>query len=115
MAVVVATNIYLLALVLPMFLLFFKLRVILISTAREARRLESVARSPIFSLLSETLDGLVTIRSLGAEARFTRSFYDCLDGYSRPYFTFVGSGRYFGYRLVRHVLRGETPILTGKT
>lgn len=36
-------------------------------TYRELKRLDSVSRSPIYALLSETLDGCLTIRAFGAE------------------------------------------------
>lgn len=36
----------------------------------ETRRLESIASSPVYSLLSEAMAGLATLRSLGAVGLF---------------------------------------------
>lgn len=41
-----------------------------IQGSREMKRLESVHKSPVFVLFSETLTGLATIRAFGHEARF---------------------------------------------
>ncbi|KAJ3392361.1 hypothetical protein HDU84_004325 [Entophlyctis sp. JEL0112] len=58
-------------LVLP-FIIFFYVYVISTfrTAARDTRRVESVARSPVYDLLSDTLSGLVTIQTFGANARF---------------------------------------------
>ena len=52
-----------------------------LKTSRELQRLESVSRSPVFSHISETLDGLDTIRTRKKEEDF-------LDEFCR-YFLFV--------------------------
>jgi ABC-type multidrug transport system fused ATPase/permease subunit len=41
-----------------------------VQASRELKRLESVAKSPVFVLFSETLNGLSTIRAFGQENRF---------------------------------------------
>ncbi len=41
-------------------------------TYRELKRLDSVSRSPIYALLSETLDGVLTIRAFGAEENLNK-------------------------------------------
>ncbi|TDH65878.1 hypothetical protein CCR75_005404 [Bremia lactucae] len=57
-----------------------------IKTSRELQRLDSVSRSPIFALLSETLDGLSTIRAFGIEQSFIRHNNYLLDKNQRAYF-----------------------------
>lgn len=99
LGVVTTVNPWLLLLLPPLSYCFWRLRTAFLQTSREARRLESVARSPVFALLGEALEGLTTIRRLGASDMYTRKLYDRLDAYSRPYFIFVGAGRHMGFRV----------------
>jgi ABC-type multidrug transport system fused ATPase/permease subunit len=46
---------------------------------RELKRLDSVARSPIFALLGETLDGVATIRAFGAQGTLSERLNAMLD------------------------------------
>ncbi|KAG6623523.1 ATP-binding Cassette (ABC) Superfamily [Phytophthora cinnamomi] len=57
-----------------------------IKTSRELQRLDSISRSPIFALLSETLDGLSTIRAFGVESSFIGHNNYLLDKNQRAYF-----------------------------
>jgi ABC-type multidrug transport system fused ATPase/permease subunit len=57
-----------------------------IKTSRELQRLDSISRSPVFALLSETLDGLPTIRAYRAESKFANRNEELLDRNQRAYF-----------------------------
>ncbi|RLN47454.1 hypothetical protein BBJ28_00013553 [Nothophytophthora sp. Chile5] len=57
-----------------------------IKTSRELQRLDSISRSPIFALISETLDGLSTIRAFGVEDNFVGQNNYLLDKNQRAYF-----------------------------
>ena len=46
-----------------------------LKTSRELMRLASICRSPVFSKISETLDGLDTIRTRGRQSDFVEEFY----------------------------------------
>eukprot|EP00667_Euglena_gracilis_P000260 EG_transcript_260 len=48
-------------------------------TCRDLQRLESIAKSPIFSHLSETIGGLSTIRAYHAAPQFTRKSMEHID------------------------------------
>jgi ATP-binding cassette subfamily C (CFTR/MRP) protein 4 len=50
----------------PLVWYFLRVRRIFVTTSRELKRLEGLARSPIFAMLSESLNGIATIRSNGA-------------------------------------------------
>uniref|UniRef100_A0A671US81 Multidrug resistance-associated protein 4-like n=1 Tax=Sparus aurata TaxID=8175 RepID=A0A671US81_SPAAU len=60
--------------VLPLLLFFIYLRRYFLQTSRDIKRLESTTRSPVFSHLSSSLQGLWTIRAFGAEQRFQKMF-----------------------------------------
>ncbi|KAI9916948.1 hypothetical protein PsorP6_016839 [Peronosclerospora sorghi] len=57
-----------------------------IKSSREIQRLDSISRSPVFALLSETLDGLPTIRAYRAETQFLIKSEDLIDRNQRAYF-----------------------------
>lgn len=68
-------NAWLAAVVVPIILLYVYIARYFMRTSRELKRLESVARSPVLSQISETLDGLDTIRSRGRQQEFAEQLY----------------------------------------
>jgi ABC-type multidrug transport system fused ATPase/permease subunit len=68
-------------------------------TGRDVKRLEAVSRSPVFTAFSESLDGLVTIRSYRKTRDFERRFIDCQDANSRAYYIYLASHRWMSIRL----------------
>lgn len=46
---------------------------------RELKRLDSTSRSPIYALLGESIDGVLTIRAFEAELKLTGRMVDMLD------------------------------------
>ncbi|KAL3473213.1 P-loop containing nucleoside triphosphate hydrolase protein [Aspergillus californicus] len=50
-----------------------------VSGAREVKRLESTAKSPIFELVGSLLTGLPTIRAFGREEAYLKRMYDLID------------------------------------
>lgn len=53
---------------------------------RELKRLDSISRSPIYSLFGETLDGVITIRAFSMEESFMNRMVDMLDRQQQAYF-----------------------------
>ena len=49
--------------VIPVFLLYYLIQQIYITTSREIQRLDSICKSPVMALFSESLGGLSTIRA----------------------------------------------------
>lgn len=78
----VVANVWLLFVFVPVELLAVYITRYYLKTARELKRLESICRSPVFSHISETLDGLDTIRTRAMQIDFVQQFYryngDCL-------------------------------------
>ncbi|CAM9122833.1 unnamed protein product, partial [Ectocarpus sp. 4 AP-2014] len=84
---------------LPAMWYFLHLMGFYLETSREAKRLEAVTRSPVYSQLSETLDGLVTIRSFGQQHRFLSQFTERVNLNTRAYFAWVYTARWLGFRM----------------
>ncbi|XP_017121302.1 probable multidrug resistance-associated protein lethal(2)03659 [Drosophila elegans] len=93
------TNPWYLVNTMTMFLAFHYLRKFYLSTSRDVKRLEAVARSPMYSHFSATLNGLPTIRALGAQELLTKEYDNYQDLHSSGYYTFLSTSRAFGYYL----------------
>ncbi|KAL3451475.1 P-loop containing nucleoside triphosphate hydrolase protein [Aspergillus insuetus] len=55
------------------------------TAAREAKRLESTAKSPIFDLVGSLLTGLPTIRAFGREQAYLARMYDLIDTHCQAF------------------------------
>jgi ATP-binding cassette subfamily C (CFTR/MRP) protein 4 len=99
----VATAIYVLPpvlLSLPILLIFFlRSRKVFVCSSREIKRLEGLARSPIFDSIAESLSGVATIRTNDAVPYFRAKFEDAQNAHSRAFFAFIYSSRYLGVRI----------------
>ncbi|XP_077055732.1 ATP-binding cassette sub-family C member 4 [Siphateles boraxobius] len=85
--------------VLPLLICFLILRRYFLRTSRDVKRIESTTRSPVFSHLSSSLQGLWTIRAFKAEERFQQSFDAHQDLHSEAWFLFLATSRWFAVRL----------------
>ncbi|XP_045152303.1 ATP-binding cassette sub-family C member 4 isoform X2 [Echinops telfairi] len=83
----------------PLAIIFFILRRYFLETSRDVKRLESTTRSPVFSHLSSSLQGLWTIRAYKAEERFQELFDAHQDLHSEAWFLFLTTSRWFAVRL----------------
>ena len=63
----------------PIFVCLIRVRKLFVTTSRELKRMEGLARSPIFAVLGESLDGIATIRSNDALEYFRKKFRDAHD------------------------------------
>ncbi|XP_047210875.1 multidrug resistance-associated protein 4 isoform X1 [Girardinichthys multiradiatus] len=85
--------------VVPLLGVFYFLRRYFLQTSRDVKRLESTTRSPVFSHLSSSLQGLWTIRAFGAEERFQNAFDAHQNLHSGAFFLFLTTSRWFAVRL----------------
>ncbi|XP_035692355.1 multidrug resistance-associated protein 4-like isoform X1 [Branchiostoma floridae] len=85
--------------VVPVVLLLVVIRRYYMRTSRDIKRLEATTRSPVFSHLSATLQGLWTIRAFGAQESFQREFHAHQDLHSEAWFLFLAASRWFGIRM----------------
>ncbi|XP_043470122.1 ATP-binding cassette subfamily C member 4-like [Leptopilina heterotoma] len=99
LAMTFSVNYYL---IIPSFIvgiILYILKTIYIKTSRSIRRLEGITRSPVFSHLSATLNGLSTIRAFRAQDLLTKEFDNHQDVHSATYYLFFSCSRAFGYYL----------------
>nr|AAI50823.1 ATP-binding cassette, sub-family C (CFTR/MRP), member 4 [Mus musculus] len=83
----------------PLSVVFLVLRRYFLETSRDVKRLESTTRSPVFSHLSSSLQGLWTIRAYKAEERCQELFDAHQDLHSEAWFLFLTTSRWFAVRL----------------
>ncbi|CAH3114175.1 unnamed protein product [Pocillopora meandrina] len=90
---------YLLAAAIPIVLLFLFIRHYYLKTAREVKRIEAMNRSPFYSHISTSLQGLTTIRAYRAENRFKNQYDVYQDNHTAAWFLFMTGSRWLGARL----------------
>ena len=87
-------------LALPVLLWYFiRLRKIFVTTTRELKRLEGLARSPIYAMIGEALSGVATMRANDSVGYFQAKFANLHDGHGRAFFAFVAASRWFAIRM----------------
>jgi ATP-binding cassette, subfamily C (CFTR/MRP), member 4 len=87
-------------LVLPIMIWrFWRLRQVFVATTREIKRLEGIARSPCFAMMSESMDGIVTIRSNDFIQYCSEKFGSFHDAHTRAFFSFVAASRWFAFKM----------------
>ncbi|XP_075590754.1 ATP-binding cassette sub-family C member 4 isoform X2 [Dermatophagoides farinae] len=82
------------AILLTIFVFF--MRTIYIKSARDIKRFESLARSPVYSHISTTINGLASIRAFGVQEAFERQFFIYQNDHSATWFLFISSSRCMG-------------------
>ncbi len=83
----------------PLIYYFVVVRNIFVTSSRELKRLEGVARSPIFAMMTESLSGIATIRANDAKKYFIRKFEGVHDMHTRTFFSFIAASRWVGFRM----------------
>ena len=66
--------------------------------SRDLKRLEGIARSPSYSYLTSTIEGLKVIRSYHAEQICSAEFFSRLDEHTRVLYLFFTTNRWAGIR-----------------
>ncbi|KAF9788298.1 multidrug resistance-associated ABC transporter [Thelephora terrestris] len=77
---------------------YFEVAKVYGQTARDMRRLDSVTRSPLYSLYGETIAGVSVLRAFGASSKFMRDMLRCVDTNSNPYYWMWGVNRWISSR-----------------
>ncbi|XP_061290370.1 ATP-binding cassette sub-family C member 4-like isoform X3 [Bos javanicus] len=85
--------------VIPLGIIFFVLQWYFLRTSRDVKRLECTTRSPVFSHLASSLQGLWTIRAYKAEQRFQQLFDTYQDLHSEAWFLLLTTSRWLAVYL----------------
>eukprot|EP00092_Neocalanus_flemingeri_P034174 GFUD01037167.1.p1 GENE.GFUD01037167.1~~GFUD01037167.1.p1 ORF type:complete len:793 (+),score=184.49 GFUD01037167.1:217-2379(+) len=96
MAVIFAVRPWVMVPTVLLGVLFVFLRRFYMASARDIKRLEGIARSPVFSQLSTSLQGLTTIRAFSAQPLLRAEFDRQQDLHSSAWFAFISATRWFG-------------------
>jgi ATP-binding cassette subfamily C (CFTR/MRP) protein 1 len=96
--IVLITPLFLLGLV-PLLIFYYMAQKFYLKTSRELTRIENTARSPIYALFSETLDGITTIRAYHAEKRLIQRNNKFLDNNQKSYFLNFSANCWLAVRL----------------
>ena len=87
------------AVVIPLALIYWYVQRIYVKTARQIKRLDSAARSPMYSHFSESLSGISTIRAYQLEDRFRLENEMKIDFSQKCYQPSLSSNRWLSIRL----------------
>lgn len=74
----------------------YKVKVFVSKTMNELKRLDSITKSPVLSVFSATLHGLVAIRAFGCQAAQAESLLQSLDTNTRASFWWLVTNRFLG-------------------
>ncbi|KAF2896736.1 hypothetical protein ILUMI_09443 [Ignelater luminosus] len=80
-------------------ILFYMLKIVYIATSRSIKRLEGVTRSPVFTHINASLQGLTTIRAFKAQKVLQKEFDDLQDLHSSAWYLFLSCSTAFGFWL----------------
>jgi ATP-binding cassette subfamily C (CFTR/MRP) protein 4 len=97
--VVAIVNPYTLIPTLLIAILFYFMRKIYLMSSRNLKRMDATTRSPVFSHLAATLNGLSTIRAFNAESILSEEFDNHQDLNSTAFYMFLATSRAFGFWL----------------
>ncbi|CAG9854876.1 unnamed protein product [Phyllotreta striolata] len=104
---VLAVNIIVIATVKTWFLLptliigtiFYLFKIVYVSSSRNLKRMEATTRSPVFSHIHASLQGLTTVRAFEAQTILKQEFDKHQDLHSSAYYLFLCCNRTFGFWL----------------
>ncbi|RHY59030.1 hypothetical protein DYB34_010748 [Aphanomyces astaci] len=99
LVVCAATTPWVLVMYVPVGYVYFAAQTAYNKAANEIKRLDGVTKSPLISLVSETYQGLSTIRAFAKSPSFAHKQREAIDFNVRFYFAFFLGARWFQMRL----------------
>lgn len=98
---------------MPILFIYYRMQALYRASAREAKRLDSISRSPRYAHFKETLTGLVVIRAFDQKEWFLSEFYRRLHHHQRMFFGHYMINRWFSSRIP--VVGGMVTMATALT
>lgn len=95
----VIANYYLIIVIVILCVVFVLFRQYYLRMARTIKRIEASRRSPLYSHISMTLQGLSTIRAYGMVQEMVKVFYNYHNKHTQAWFLYIVSSRWFGMRI----------------
>ncbi|PIL23137.1 ATP-binding cassette transporter [Ganoderma sinense ZZ0214-1] len=80
--------------------IYFSVAKVYGQTSRDMRRLDSVTRSPLYSIYGETIAGVAVVRAFGASSKFLRDMMRCADTNANPLYWMWGVNRWLSVRFL---------------
>jgi len=99
MVLILAIMPFITLVIIPVLLVYYKLQRDYRASAREAKRMESIARSPRYAQFKELVTGLDVIHGFARERFFVDTFYDILAKYQRAFWCSILLNRWFSIRV----------------
>ncbi|CAK4351172.1 unnamed protein product [Aphanomyces euteiches] len=93
------TSPFILIVYVPLVWLFQKIQVFYNRTSAELKRLESISRTPVINIISETINGITTIRAFGMTRTFATKSREVLDHNQSYFMIYRVSTRWLQMRL----------------
>ncbi|XP_028401691.1 multidrug resistance-associated protein 4-like [Dendronephthya gigantea] len=90
---------YIAVVVVPIIGVFVWLRQYFVKSSREIKRIEALSRSPLYSHISATLQGLATIRASEEQQQFAEMYNKYQDRNTSGSYYYLAANRWLGYRL----------------
>ncbi|RZB39027.1 multidrug resistance-associated protein [Asbolus verrucosus] len=99
LVLVTIVNPYFLIIVAIAGVFFMMLRVVFLRSSKNIKRLEGMMRSPVFTHLNATLQGLTTIRAFQAQDILRNEFDKHQDYHTSAWFMYIAASSAFGFYL----------------
>ncbi|KAF8571730.1 hypothetical protein P879_06105, partial [Paragonimus westermani] len=85
--------------VIPLLVIFYIYRQYYLCASRDLKRIESVARSPMFSWVNVTIQGLPCIRAAGTQPYQLQTFDELVDKHTSVFYANIAAARWLSIRL----------------
>lgn len=83
----------------PLVVIFGLINYVFNRSSRQLKRMDGITRSPIYSHLTTTVQGLSTLHAYNKMAEFNAVFKEYVDRNTQPFFMFFSSQRWLAVRL----------------